>query len=394
MTRPLRFFATALSLGLAPLSLSGQAGQPGQVGASPTPAAPASQHCDTITSRTSAAALAGDRIRAVTIVSSAPAVLPGAGHLLSRLHVTSRPSTIRRDLRFAAGDTVDTLAVGESMRLLRLRPYLSAAEIVGVRCGESRDVELRVATSDRWSLTPSFGAAANSSYGGIEERNLLGSGRQGSISVASRQGKLGGAIGYGDPYLFNLPIAMRMRAARYSDGGEFRGRFRNAEQSVLDKWRAQLTVAQYRQDVGKFERIGNLPLVVSQAFHREGAFLLFGRRIGAPTATSVTSVLFGADFERASLNASDKTFTVGPKLVERRYHGPTVGLARRAAAFDTVSWLGDRQLLVDVPLGFEMEGTVSGGREDVAREPAGFGSIWAGRMWLPMPKRLVSLDFW
>lgn len=359
-----------------------------------TPALAAAQGCDTVTSRTTAASLAGDRIRSLTITPDGPTVLPGAGHALSHLHATTRPGTIRRDLRLAAGDTVDTVAVGETMRRLRLRPYLASAEIVGVRCGGSRDVDLRVVTSDRWSLTPSFGAAANSSYGGVEERNVLGSGRAASISVASRQGKMGGAVGYGDPYLFNLPIAARVRMAHYSDGGEFRGRFRNAEQSPLDRWRAQFTIAQYRQDVGKISTFDGLPILISQAFHREGAFLLFGRRIGEPSRSSVNSVLFGAEFERASLNAPDNALTVGPKLVERRYHGPTIGLARRAIAFDTVSWLGDRQLLVDVPLGLEMEGTASEGREDVARARAAFGSIWAGRMWLPAPMRLVSLDFW
>jgi hypothetical protein len=85
---------------------------------------------------------------------------------------------------------------------------------------------------------------------------------------------------------------------------------------------------------------------------------------------------------------------VGPKLVERRYHGPTIGLARRAAVFDTVSWLAERQLLVDVPLGVEMEGLLSGGREDVSRSAAAFGSLWVGRMWVPREESLASLDFW
>jgi hypothetical protein len=352
------------------------------------------QQCDTLVSRTTASVLTGDRIRTVATVPHGPVVLPGAGRILSHLHVTSRDGTIRRDLRFAPGDTVDTLAVGESMRLLRQRPYLANAEIVGVRCGESRDVDLHVVTTDRWSLTPSFGAQANSSYGGVEERNLFGLGRQASISVASRQGKMGGAIGYGDPYLFALPVAARFRAARYADGAELRGRLRNAEQSPLDLWREQFTFSQYRQDAERIDRTLGVPVLVTQAFHREGAFLLVGRRLGEPTETSVSSVLFGAEFERASLNAPDKALTVGPKLVERRYHGPMIGFARRAIAFDTVSWLADRQSLVDVPLGLEMEGTLSGGREDVSKRGAGFGSLWVGRMWTPTAQHLVTLDYW
>lgn len=354
----------------------------------PTPFA--SSHCDTIVSRSSAAALSGARIRTLTITPTARESFP-AERLLRRLHVTTRRAAIRRDLRFAPGDTVDTLAIAETMRRLRQRPYLTDAEIVATRCGDDADVAVR--TIDRWSLTLSLAASSTSSYGGIEERNVLGTGRAVSMLVASRQGKTGGALGYTDPYLFDLPIFVRARAARFADGSELRARFRNAEQSVYDRWRVQLTMAEYRQDTQRTERFGGEPVLVAQAFHRTGAFLVVGRRVG-DTTRNVTSVLVGADFEHASLNAPDEARTVGPKLVERRYHGPSVGLARRAVAFDTVNWVGARHALLDVPRGIEMEGMIGAGREDVARRGAGFGSVWIGRMWVPTPDRVFLVDVW
>lgn len=353
-----------------------------------------SQRCDTILSRTTAAALSGVRIRSVRVKSLPPTILPGrAGRLVSHLHRTTRPATILRDFPVAAGDTVDTLVVGESMRRLRQRPYLANAELAGVRCGPRDEVDLTLSTSDKWSLNPSFAAQASSSYGGVEERNILGTGRAGSLSLATREGRVGGAMGYTDPFLLNLPLYTRMRVAEYGDGDEIRARFRNAEQSVKDKWRYSLAISRYRRDTRKEEAFGGDLVLVAQAFHREGAFLIAGRRIGE-VGTSANSILFGFDFERASLNAPDNSLTVGPKLVERRYHGPTVGLARQAAVFDTVGWLAERQLLVDVPLGIEMEGLVSVGREDVSRQPASFGSLWLGKMWVPGEQRLASLDFW
>jgi hypothetical protein len=352
------------------------------------------QRCDTVSSRTSAAELSGMRVRSVTVRTSPPKTLPGrAGELVSRLHSTSRPSTILRDVPIVPGDTVDTLVVSESMRRLRQRSYLANTQIVGARCGNDDNVDLTLVSSDKWSLNPSFSSQAGSSYGGVEERNLFGTGRTGSLSIASREGRVGGSLGYTDAYLLNLPMYLRMRLAEYGDGDEIRARLRNTAQSIQDVWSYQVTVSRYRRDTNREEAFGGDQVLVAQAFDREGAYLLVGRRIG-DVGTSANSILFGADFERASLNAPDNSLTVGPNLVERRYHGPAIGFARRAAMFDTVGWLAERQVLVDVPLGVEMEGLVSGGREDVSREPAAYGSVWIGKMWIPGTERLASLDFW
>ena len=74
--------------------------------------------CAVIRSRSSLAALSGARITAVSVLSDAPE-LPGIARPFAALHPTSRTGTIRRQLLFAPGDTVDTLLVGETMRRLR-----------------------------------------------------------------------------------------------------------------------------------------------------------------------------------------------------------------------------------------------------------------------------------
>lgn len=351
-------------------------------------------HCDTVISRTSAAALSGMFVRSVTAITSPPSIIPGvAGRMAARLHSTTRPSTVLRDLPVVPGDTVDTVIVGEAMRRLRQRGYLANVELRGVTCAERSGVDLTLVSLDRWSLNPNFSAQGGSSYGGIEERNLFGTGRVGSLSVATREGRLGGSLGYTDDYLLGLPVYLRTRIAKYGDGDEVRTRMRNTTQSIQDRWSYQLVLSRYRRDTDTKQSFAGDEVLIAQAFRREGAFLLVGRRIG-DVGASVNSLLIGLDFERASLNAPDNALTVGPKLVERKYHGPTIGFARRSAVFDTVSWIGERQVLVDVPLGIEMEGLVSGGREDVSREPAAYGSVWIGRMWIPAARRLASVDFW
>ena len=74
-------------------------------------AAARAQVCDTVSSRTSLAALSGRPIAAVHVVTADPDPLPGPAAHLGVLHVRTRPSTVRRELLVAAGDTVDTLRV-------------------------------------------------------------------------------------------------------------------------------------------------------------------------------------------------------------------------------------------------------------------------------------------
>ncbi|HEY5087492.1 MAG TPA: hypothetical protein VII66_09065, partial [Gemmatimonadaceae bacterium] len=105
--------------------------------------------------------------------------------MASHLHSNTRPAVILRDFPIAPGDTVDTVVVAESMRRLRQRAYIENAQVIGARCTPGNEVDLTIVTSDKWSLNPSFTAQAASSYGGLEERNLFGTGRAGSLSFAT-----------------------------------------------------------------------------------------------------------------------------------------------------------------------------------------------------------------
>ena len=130
-----------------------------------------------MTSRTSLSAFAGTPIRSLRIVTQSPQGLPGVGTALDKLHVRTRERTVRRQLLFAAGDTVDTLAVAESVRRLRQDRYLRDVELRGVRCQGA--VDLVVTTRDDWSVKPKLQVrSAGKSELGLTERNLLGSGRE------------------------------------------------------------------------------------------------------------------------------------------------------------------------------------------------------------------------
>ncbi len=107
----------------------------------------------------------------------------------NRLHVKTRPATIRRYLLFRSGDRYRGRLLSESERLLRQRRYLHDARIRPVRIHDGL-VDIEVITDDVWTLKPgiSFGRAGGKNTAAIEfeEINLLGRGA--AITLSDRKG--------------------------------------------------------------------------------------------------------------------------------------------------------------------------------------------------------------
>jgi hypothetical protein len=304
------------------------------------------------------------------------------------LHVTTHEGVIRRDLLFSAGRRVDTTRVAESLRRLRHRQYLADAQVEGYSCSGRSSVDLVVRTRDRWTTKPSLSVQSTSSFVGIQEDDLFGTGSSGSLSFALREGKAGVATGYESYWFLGQSLSTKLRGAFYPDGNDLRARFRNQQHSVYDIWRTELILSNYVRDSKE------TPNKDFQSFHRQTGLALIGRQVKA-TPLHVDQILVGADAERATLNAPDRAPVVGPRLVKRDYQGGKLGLARQAASFDTLTWLIEKQILVDVPVGFEWEGLAGLGRERVAKKPGIFMSGWTGRMWEHGNKqRLSQLDLW
>jgi hypothetical protein len=352
-----------------------------------TTASAGAQACDTLVSRTGLAQLTGREINSINVVTAPPARLPGMMGKLSGIHVVTREAVIRRDLLFSPGQTIDTSRVAESLRRLRHRQYLADADVEGFSCANKSAVDLVVRTRDRWTTKPSLSVQSTSSFVGLQEENLFGSGSAGSLAFALREGKAGGAAGYESFRLFGQSLAGKFRAAVYPDGNDLRARFRNQEHSVFDTWRGELILSGYVRDSK------DNPDKAFQSFHRQTALGVVGRRYGN-SPNHVDRLLVGGDAERAELNAPDRAPVVGPHLVKRDYMGVKAGLSRQAASFDTLTWLIEKQILVDVPIGFEWEGLAGAGREEVTRKPAMFLNGWLGRMWEHDSEQLSQLDLW
>jgi hypothetical protein len=108
--------------------------------------------------------------------------------LADRLHIKTRESAVRAQLLFKSGDHFSQRLIEETERNLRKLEYLFDANI-RVIAYDGEHVDLEVVTRDVWTLQPNFSyrhsGGANTSAYSIEEKNLLGRGKQIEIEHSS-----------------------------------------------------------------------------------------------------------------------------------------------------------------------------------------------------------------
>lgn len=344
--------------------------------------------CALVESRASLAALSGVRITSIEVVSEGP-WLPKQVQAAAALHPVSRDETIRRQLLFAPGDTVDTLLVGETMRRLRRQRLFSDAVIRARQCDASGGAALVVHTRDSWTLRPTARLRASSTLSfGIEEKNFLGSHR--TISVTSELSKhgTGGALSLSDPWLFGSNLSGNVRLAKLGSARAFRAGLRNHEYSVFDRWRAEASVSRIS--------FGDTNVTSERALHSVAAMALAGRRIGS-ASNVVTLLVAGVEFDSAaSVSESRRLAADAPPGTAhvRSFLGVDLGVIRRTAQWDTASWVVPGRGFLDIPVGWEADGVVAGGYERDAHKPAMKIDAWLGRVWIPKRGRILMFDVW
>lgn len=339
--------------------------------------------CASVESRAALAELSGVRIASVDVQSESPD-MPAGARFLNAVHPASRPSTLRRQLLFAPGDTVDTLLVAETLRRLRRQRLFSDAVVLARRC-DSGSVALTLRTRDSWSLRP-MGRLRSSrqlAYG-IEERNLLGTGRAVTLTHEVSTRGQGAALAVTDPFVLGTDLAATVRVSALAGARHLRVALRNHEYSAYEPWRIEARLA--RLSYGD-------SVATDRALQNVAAMLQVGRRVGT-SLTSVDMLLAGAEFDSAAGLSRARAGNPAGAMRTRSYVGVNVGLLRRATAFDTATWIVPGRGFLDLPLGWEGEVTVGGGYARGAHAPALRFDMWEGRMWVPRRGSLLTLDAW
>lgn len=378
-------------------------------------------------------AISGWRIAWVNVVTLPPEPLPGAAAVLGSLHVRTRPSTIRRELLFAPGDTVDSLSVSESLRRLRRLRYLAdvqfavsptdtlthtpAHTLVGTggcsgratlsqalsRSGTTPAIGLTVTTRDAWSARPNLrvGSGTAGSVIGLEERNLMGTGRVAKAYLRTDNGRLGAGVAYVDPWLFGRDVIGSVSRDVFKDGGAWQAAVSTHQRSVFDPWVVALALSQSARSAYAGAYAGS-HTVMGDTVRRRSALLLFDRLLTA-SPFGATRFLLGMEGEQTREVVSPMAPVLGPLDVHRSFAGVDVGLARHTARYESNEWLlpqsaggasGGAARLVDIPRGAEGEMIAAVGRDFLARRPAIHLDAWGGRMWSPGQHSLVTADMW
>jgi len=141
--------------------------------------------------------------------------------LADRLHRTTRPQVIERQLLLRPGDEFSAARVAESERLLRKNRYLYDAEIRPVPVGEGQ-VDLEVDTRDVWSLKGGLGlkrsGGANTLHFEIQDANFLGLGKQLTVSHVKNVDRTAELLQYEDSNVWGTRGRLDLAYSKNSDG--------------------------------------------------------------------------------------------------------------------------------------------------------------------------------
>jgi hypothetical protein len=193
----------------------------------------------------------------------------------NRLHRTTRPKVIERQLLFQPGDVFSPELITESARLLRRNDYLYDVDIKPV-LQEDGKVDVEVTTRDVWTLEggASFsrsGGANNTSFS-LEDVNFLGTGKEISLSRIGTIDRISNLVRYRDPNLFGSRVRLTASYADNSDGGRERFELEQPFYSLASRWAAG--VRSFRDD--RLESLYKAGKVTTSFQHRHDFVEVFG----------------------------------------------------------------------------------------------------------------------
>lgn len=145
------------------------------------------------------------------------------GRLANTLHIRTREAVIRRMIPFRVGDPVDARLIHETARELRSYRFIKDAHITPVFLPDGT-VDAVVYVRDAWTLKASIGysrVGGQNSFGfGLQDRNILGSGKFLSIHHDRNPVQASTTFHYEDPQLLGSHWTLAADYRNLSSGRE------------------------------------------------------------------------------------------------------------------------------------------------------------------------------
>jgi hypothetical protein len=168
---------------------------------------------------------------------------PGENRLLfrmaDRLHRTTRPEVIERQLLLRRGDRFTQEALEESERILRANSYLYDATVRAVPAGEGV-VDIEVTTRDVWTLQGgiAFNRAGERNTGSVhlEDTNFFGTGKEVTLLHVDDIDRTSDVFRFRDPSLIGSRARLELSYADNSDGGRKRFELERPFYSLDARW--------------------------------------------------------------------------------------------------------------------------------------------------------------
>ncbi|WP_333609055.1 BamA/TamA family outer membrane protein [Arsukibacterium sp.] len=172
-------------------------------------------------------------------------------------HIITKEQTIRQDLLFAEGDTLDLNELAEAERLLRSRRHLREANIsISQYCPDEQQVVVAVQSWDNWSLLPkidfsSEGGETRYSIG-VAEDNLLGSGNQLQLNYSQDSERNGYLLSFASPNLFGSHWSSVSSFANNSDGESYQFGLHRPFYRLSSDWAFSLDLLKNKEQINDY----------------------------------------------------------------------------------------------------------------------------------------------
>jgi hemolysin activation/secretion protein len=195
--------------------------------------------------------------------------------LADRLHIRTKPATVRAQLLFASGDKYRARKLAETERALRLLTFIYDARVVPVHYADGK-VDIMVTTKDVWTLSPgiSFGRSggANSTKFNLEEENLLGWGKTLQVSRGSTVDRTTDTVAFSDPNVFGSHWTSAISYSDSSDGSQRSALLQHPFYSLDTTWSTKASGLSFDRTISRY----NLGNIVDQFNDNQSAYELSG----------------------------------------------------------------------------------------------------------------------
>lgn len=275
--------------------------------------------------------------------------------LANRLHVSTHPAVIENMLLFRSGDVFSTRVIEESERALRALGFVAAATIEprGYDAA-TNSVEIDVRVRDSWTLATDMKfhhSGGVSEWGaGLEDRNLLGLGKELKVSVRSSIDRDDTYVGYVDPQLLGSRVRLATVLTDASDGFQRQLDVERPFYAIDSRW----SLGGSLRNEERTDTMYDLGEEIDEFRHDLRAFTLHGGWSRGLVDGTARRWLLGMTAEQDRFSATLETPQPLLLPADRKLVYPWVGWQRVEDDFREMRQLNDLGRTEDISLGLNL----------------------------------------